>query len=137
MECHEPHARLDLEETLSAVRSRALVRSGGCLIKEKTATDRKLKGGFSHNETYRSVSLNGRSFSLTPNQAIVVETLHFAWKEALPDVSLEQIADRIGRRRQARKNLRLRDIFKGNRATLDALIATGGSKGTYRINIPE
>jgi len=84
---------------------------------------------FRHSEDFRSVSLNGETFTLTSKEAQVIEILTTAHLNGTPDISTEAILDRIG------SGKRVRDVFpKARRAIFHKLVRTE-KRGTYRLNI--
>jgi len=85
---------------------------------------------FTHAPDYRSVSLRGQRYSLTTQQAQVVEILHIAHESGNPELSAAYILEQLGT-----PCSRLRDTFKKNRAAWEALIVRGKSKGVHRLNL--
>jgi hypothetical protein len=84
---------------------------------------------FTHAPDYRSVSLRGQRYSLTTQQAQVVEMLHTAHESGNPELSGAYIMERLGT-----PGSRLRDTFKTNRSAWEALIVPGKTKGAHRLN---
>ena len=83
----------------------------------------------SHSEDYVSITFNDQTFTLTSRQAQVVQILHEAHKNELPDVVQHHILEELGSQRS-----RLRDTFK--RSDLwGTLIVQGKKSGTYRLNL--
>jgi hypothetical protein len=85
---------------------------------------------FSHAPDYRSINLHGAPYSITTNQAFVVELLHKAWLNGTPDVSGDYILERL-----ASKNSKLKDIFRSRKEIMKKIVVPGKTKGTYRLNI--
>jgi hypothetical protein len=85
-------------------------------------------GERSHSADFRSVSWDGRTYSLTGMQAAVVRALWEAWQAGTPDVgqhTLLEAADSCADR--------LRDVFRHCQAW-GVLVVRGESKGTFRLN---
>jgi hypothetical protein len=91
-----------LRATLKQLAQDALVRSVSDTAEQKTASPT-----FVHSEDYRAITINGRQFSLTTNQALVVQTLHEAYEKGLVGVSVTTLLERIGA-----PSSRLRDSFR-------------------------
>ena len=72
---------------------------------------------FKHSNDYRSVIINGQSFTLTTQQAQVIQILHEAFENGTPSLSAEHILNRIGT-----TNHRLIDTFRSNRKAWKALV---------------
>lgn len=94
---------------------------------------------FKHSDDFRSVTLNDEIFSLTYQQAQVVEILYEAYKNGPSELGQEHILGRLGT-----STSRLIDTFKyqdkktGKKKTSKAwkiLIVSGGTKGSVRLNI--
>lgn len=85
---------------------------------------------FKHSDDYRSIALNGENFTLTPQQARVIEILHRAHERGTPEIGKDFILEEI----ESTSN-RLRDIFRSSPEAWKTLIAKGGKQGTYRLNI--
>jgi hypothetical protein len=85
---------------------------------------------FKHSSDYRSVSLRGLTYSLTPAQALIIQVLYEAYENRTPDISTTHILDRLGN-----PSARWQDSFKSNLRAKKALIRRGESKGTLRLNI--
>jgi hypothetical protein len=84
---------------------------------------------FHHAPDFRSVCLRGREFSLTTNQAKVVECLYQARMNKTPDVGQGYLLETVLDTNQAR----LRDVFR-DVPDWDMLIVLGKTKGTFRLN---
>ncbi len=85
---------------------------------------------FTHSPDYRSVRHQDRRFDLTATQAHVVRILHEAAALGTPDVGWEYIHVTV----ELGKRTRMRDLFK-NLDGWGTLIVTGGTKGTWRLNL--
>lgn len=85
---------------------------------------------FSHSDDYRSVRLTGRSFTLTPRQAQIIQILHSAHEKRTPDIGMQFILEKIDS-----PSSRLRDSFKSNPEAWKALVKPGNKKGTIRLNV--
>jgi hypothetical protein len=83
---------------------------------------------------YRSISFNGKTYSLTRNQAVIVKLLHGAHRDGMPAVGKDRLLAEIGV-----ETSRIRDSFK-NSPLWGTLILTGGQhhggrRGTYWLNL--
>jgi len=76
-------------------------------------------GGFTHSPDYRSVKLKGRPFTLTVNQAAIIQALHETYSNGAPDMSQDAVIERanLGGRR-------LRDSFRSDIKAWKALITS-------------
>lgn len=95
---------------------------------ESSQTDESLP--FSHSIDYRSVVIHGIEYSLTARQAQIVQILHEANVNGHTDISIAQILEQI-----ETPNGRWQDTFRTNVEAKKALIASGGRKGTLRLNL--
>jgi hypothetical protein len=99
----------------------------------QTAENRAAKAAasrFTHSPDYRSVTIDGLSFTLTFKQAQLVQILHEALESGTPDLGIHYILERL-----ETPNARWQDTFKGNADAKKALIAYGSRKGTLRLNL--
>ena len=87
-------------------------------------------GPFSHAQDYRSVTVRGKTYALTSRQAQMIQILHGAYENGNPDMGVDYILEQLGT-----KNSRWQDTFKGNRNAKQALVKSGASKGTLRLNL--
>lgn len=85
--------------------------------------------GFRHSRDFRSVNRNGKIFSLTTQQARVVELLLDAYLNRSPDLSQAYILEELDVPGSA-----LRFVFRGSDAWTD-LVVSGGTNGTFRLEI--
>jgi hypothetical protein len=85
---------------------------------------------FTHSLDYRSVSLRGKTHSLTPRQAQLIQILHEAHESGNPEVSHAFILEKM-----ETNNSRWQDTFKSNRDAKKALIRIGATRGTLRLNL--
>ena len=85
--------------------------------------------GFRHSDDFRSINKDGREFTLTPNQAHVVQMLFEAWENKTPDLGQAHIIEEVSPDTSTK---RLRDLFKTNLAAWKELIETV-KKGTFRL----
>jgi hypothetical protein len=85
---------------------------------------------FAHLDDYRSVTMRGKSYTLTSRQAQMIESLHRAHESGNADVSIDGILEKIGT-----PNSRWQDTFKSNPEAKKALIKSGARKGTLRLNL--
>jgi len=79
---------------------------------------------------YRCVTVRGKSYTLTPRQAHIVEILHMAYTDGHGDVGIDFILEQLGT-----ANSRWQDTFKTNREARKALVRPGSRKGTLRLNL--
>jgi hypothetical protein len=87
---------------------------------------------FEHDHQYRHVEIGGKPFSLTPDQARVIEILHLAHKSGRPDVPNREILAKL-----ERETSRLRDIFRSRPGAWRALVKRGVGRGMSRLNLPD
>lgn len=88
-----------------------------------------------HSDDFRSVRLHGRVFTLTPNQARIIEILWEAREKGFPCVAQAEIIERIN---PDLKTNRLRDVFGSSdedREKWKELVKKEGRKDTYRLNV--
>ena len=87
---------------------------------------------FTHGKDYRTIAVAGIQYTLTTNQALIVEELHAAHKKGLSGCSTEHLLDRLGAHRS-----RVKDSFRGGDGPCiwKSLVVPNG-KGFYRLNIP-
>ena len=85
---------------------------------------------FIHSPDYRLVSLDGQAFALPKKPARIIQLLHRRWLTGLPDVSMDEIRERLN----YSSNTRLRDIFGNHREAMDVLVKKS-SGSTYRLNL--
>ena len=110
------HPQEDWEATERFVRMRRLpgevqhLQSEVELLKARqgSASSPKLQE-FTHSLDYRSVTVRGKTYSLTPRQAHMVEQLHEAYESGNPEISSDLILVELGG-----SNERWQDIFKRN-----------------------
>jgi hypothetical protein len=99
-------------------------------------------GPFSHSGDYRSVTIRGEAYTLTSQQARMVEILHLAFINKMPDVIIRRMLETLANERlspgeKPRSIERWQDSWKGenNRGARHALIKTGARQGTLALNI--
>ena len=109
-----------------AVGSSFQLRASDCAIDIKPVG---LPDAFSHSDDYRSVTVRGQNFSLTPRQAQVIQILYENFEQGHPDVGKDYILESLNT-----ANSRLRDTFKTNLEAWKALIKPGKRRGTHRLN---
>jgi hypothetical protein len=88
------------------------------------------RGGFTHSDDYRSVTLRGVRISLTSKQAQVIQILHKAYESGNPEVGNATVLEKL-----ETGSSRLRDTFRSNPKAWAVLVRQGGTKGSYRLNI--
>jgi hypothetical protein len=93
-------------------------------------SDATRDSAFTHSDDYRTVTLRGVTYTLTPRQAQIIEILHSAYESGQPDVSVHYILEKLETR-----NGRWQDTFKSNKKARQALISTGSGKGMLRLNL--
>ena len=86
---------------------------------------------FKHSPDYRTLSLHGTVYALSPQEAQVIEILNTAHEEELKYVTLSHLIQEVAPDTSSKK---LRDIFR-DREAREALIKEGPRKGTYCINL--
>jgi hypothetical protein len=85
---------------------------------------------FAHSPDYRSVSMKGKTFPLTAQQAHVIRMLHDAHKGGNPELSTHYILEELGT-----PGSRLRDTFRSSPEAWKALVADGTTRGAKRLNL--
>lgn len=96
----------------------------------KAASAVALQSGFSHSPDYRSVTLRHQTYPLTSQQAQMIQILHRAHEGGNPDVSIATILEEFGT-----PNSRWQDTFKRKGDARKALVRSGETKGTLRLNL--
>jgi hypothetical protein len=87
---------------------------------------------FTHSDDYTSLTMpDGRSFTLTKEQARAIGMLHKAWTSGNVGVSGRSILEALGR-----ETSRLQDIFRSTPGAWKALVKST-RRGIYRLNLPE
>ncbi len=97
---------------------------------DRGRSERPQQDSFVHSEDYRSVRLNGITYTLTGRQAQIIEILHEAHQNGTPEVGSASILEKLGT-----SNGRWQDTFKSSPDARNALIASGTRRGTLRLNI--
>ena len=126
--CEEliPHFRLEIKR-----RGRRSNESETAVTPKTTSnSDTLVQSEFKYSPDYRSVTLQGAQYALTSRQAQFIQILHEAHTNGTPGVSISHILEQLGTR-----NSRWQDTFKGNPSARKALITSGRSKGTLRLNL--
>ena len=85
---------------------------------------------FTHSPDYRSVTLRGKNYPLTSQQAQMIQILHQAHESGNPDVSVAHILERL-----EKQSSRWQDTFKSNPNAKRALVKSGERRGTLRMNV--
>jgi hypothetical protein len=85
---------------------------------------------FTHSDDYRSVTIRGQNFTLTSQQAHVIQILDESRRNGFPDVGKDYLLEKL-----ETPNTRLRDSFKSDPLAWKALVMTGTKKGTVRLNV--
>lgn len=83
-----------------------------------------------HSDDFRSVRWFGETYSFSAQQAACIKILWDNWEQGTPDVSGEYLLETCDS-----SSARVTDLFKRHKAW-GAMIASGGSKGTYRLQEP-
>ncbi len=86
-------------------------------------------GDFRHSSDFRSVSLRGEQFSLTPRQAQAIQILWEAHNNGSSEVGQHYILEKLDS-----PSSRLRDTFR-NSPAWRKLVVPGNTKGTFRLNM--
>ncbi len=87
--------------------------------------------GFDHSDDFRSVVKNGKTFTLTPMQAQVIQLLSEARGEGIGFVSQHHILENLDSKTKS-----LRDLFRKNLSAWEALIEPNPDrKGLFRLKI--
>jgi hypothetical protein len=89
-----------------------------------------LEPTFSHSEDFRTVTLRGKSHTLTSEQAAMIRILHVAYVSGNPVVSIAHILEAL-----EKKSSRWQDTFRSNPSAKQALVSPGPRKGTLRLNV--
>ena len=84
-------------------------------------------------DSYRTVSVRGETYTLTLQQAQMIEILHEAYKNGTPEVSIAHILERLEKKSE-RNSSRWQDTFKSN-PKAKALVESGIRKGTLRLKL--
>ena len=84
--------------------------------------------GFSHSPDYRSVIVRGETYTLTSQQAQMIQILHEAHENGTPDISIAHILEKLEKR-----SSRWQDTFKSY-PKARALVKSS-RKGTLRLNL--
>jgi hypothetical protein len=85
---------------------------------------------FTHSEDYRTVTIRGETYNLTKRQVQIIKILHEAYKTGNPDVPISALFKRLGTPESSYHN-----AFRSRPGAKKALITTGDSKGTIRLNL--
>jgi hypothetical protein len=88
--------------------------------------------GPTHSNDYRSVSWYDTHYSFTGNQAACIKMLWAAWEQNTPDVGGDTLLEGADVSMNAQ---RLDRVFRGHPAW-GVMIASGGTKGSYRLQHP-
>lgn len=87
---------------------------------------------FKHSTDYRSVTVLGELFELSPAQARVIEILHHNYLNGTPSVGIPTL-------KETENSGELRDVFRKNsksKKLWELLVSKGDTKGTYKLNLP-
>jgi hypothetical protein len=87
-------------------------------------------GRLTHSEDYRTVTIRSETYTLTPRQAQMIQILHEAHENVTPDVTIDNILERLETR-----NSRWQDTWRRNTKARAALIQYGEREGTLRLNL--
>ena len=89
-----------------------------------------------HSEDYASVTLLGKTFTLTPSQRIAIRILHEAYLSGNPQLSIKYICEKLDEERDVITSTRkLSKIFQDNMDAYRHLVIQGKIKGTLAINL--
>jgi len=90
----------------------------------------KTEETFAHSPDYRTVTIHGKTYTLTPRQAQFIEILHRAYESGKPDLPVARILEKL-----ETPDSRWQDTFKRKPEAKKALIKSGVNKGTLRLNL--
>ena len=123
---------IEQRQRLIAERDRLLrMQESAATPQVRPETHKQTSEEFTHSPDYRSLTHRGKNYSLTAQQAHVIQILHDAYRSGNRELSGDYIMEEIGTR-----NSELRDTFrKSNPAAWKALIQRGAKRGTYRLNL--
>jgi hypothetical protein len=83
-----------------------------------------------HSRDYRSVTIGGGRFNLTPRQAQMIQILHEAYQSGFSELAITYVLEQL-----ETKNSRWQDTWKKNKDARIALIKSGERKGTLSLNL--
>ena len=86
---------------------------------------------FRHSPDYLSIRFRGKAFSLTSQQAQVIELLHERFKQGIPWLGKERIFIDLRKEFYSGK---LKDIFRSRKEAWKALVVSD-KKGRYKLNV--
>jgi hypothetical protein len=90
---------------------------------------------FTHSKDYTNVRMrDGQNFTLTPQQAHMIQILHEARENGACDVRNDYILEEFGREHRGESS-KWQDTWKSNPEARKALIKSGQRRGTLRLNI--
>jgi 7-cyano-7-deazaguanine synthase in queuosine biosynthesis len=115
--------RLSVGQAPTAETAEHHAGSGGDVLPADVAP-----GDFRHSPDYRSVVWRGRAFTLTPQQARVVQLLDDLRRQGTAEVGQAFILEHL----DLDRSKRLRDLFKNSDAW-GTLVVQGTRRGTYRL----
>ena len=103
------------------------------VVKEEigaTQPETDVTGLFTHSEDYRTVTLRGKTYELTFQQAQVIQILHKAHENGKPNVPIAGILESL-----EKNGSKWQYTFRSNLEAKKALVITGARKGTLRLNL--
>jgi hypothetical protein len=95
---------------------------------KKAASGRDLP--FAHSYDYRTVTVRGKTYRLTSQQAQMINILHEAHKNGTPELSIAGILEQL-----EKKSSRWQDTWKTNKRARIALIQSGERKGALHLKL--
>jgi hypothetical protein len=128
--------RTQFERCLNQLENEAFLNSPAAQsTKTAVASDSNANGmqsSFAHSEGYRTVTVSGKHYVLTPNQALIIQALHEASVKGTQAVSAAALRKSIGGHRS-----RIRDSFRsGDGRKLWKKFVTQIGKGMYALKLP-
>ena len=110
--------------------------AGEYKIRKLPKNKNKTKTDFTHSEDYTSVTKNGKTYSLTPSQRLIMQYLHEAYISGNKFLSKTHLLRKLDQDRDIiTSNNKLIKIFQKNENAYQDLIIKGNKKGTYALNI--
>jgi hypothetical protein len=85
---------------------------------------------FAHSYDYRTVTVRGKTYRLTSQQAQMINILHEAHKNGTPELSIAGILEQL-----EKKSSRWQDTWKTNKRARIALIQSGERKGALHLKL--
>lgn len=122
------HSQKNINENFIRMRSKGEDKLSASQKEGNKAADNK-EPVFINSKDYHSVTLKGKSFTLTALQAKIIKILHEEYLKGTPSIGEDTILNEIDS-----QSSRLVDIFRSTRGAWEALIASD-RRGVFRLNI--